>query len=111
MPVHAADLAATMLQALDHEDAGGVFDVGGGETLAYDAMLERVLRSRGLAARVLRIPDAMFRAALSVAHRAGVMRGLTPAIVARMREDLVVDDSEARRALAHAPGPFRPGAA
>ncbi len=109
MPIHADDLARTMLNALDHGGARGVFNVGGGEILPYDAMLERALRSRAAAARVLRIPDAMFRLALGGAHRVGALRGLTTTMVARMREDLVVDDSEARRMLGHAPGPFRPG--
>ncbi len=110
MPIHADDLAATMLNALDHSGAQGVFNVGGGEILPYDAMLERALRSRAPSARVLRIPDAIFRLALGGAHRVGALHGLSAAMVARMREDLVVDDSEARRTLGHAPGPFRPGA-
>jgi len=109
MPIHADDLAATMLNALDNFEADGVFAVGGGETLAYDLMLERVLRSRGLPARLLRVPGVMFRVALGGAHRVGALRGLTPAIVARMGADLVVDDADARRVLRHAPGPFRPG--
>ncbi|MEO6065273.1 MAG: nucleoside-diphosphate sugar epimerase [Lysobacterales bacterium] len=108
MPIHAADLAATMLAALDTRPAAGTFDVGGGETLTYGAMLERVLRARRPGTRSVRIPDSLFRSLLSAAHRIGLLHGLTQAVVLRMREDLVVDDTPARHAIGHAPGAFRP---
>lgn len=108
MPIHVDDLAATMLKSLHSSDADGLYYVGGGETLAYDLMVERVLEARGLRQRVHLIPDFAYRSMLRVANYAGRMQGLTHAMVLRMRENLVVDDSAARRELGHAPGLFRP---
>ena len=108
MPIHAEDLAASMLGALDRSHAAGSFDVGGGETLPYDVMLQRVLRARHVPPRTLRVPDALFRLLLGCAHRAGLLLGLTRAMVLRMRDDLLVDDTPARAEFGHAPGPFRP---
>lgn len=109
MPIHADDLAQTMLKALQAHAISGVFDVGGGETLPYDAMIERVLRARGSPAAMSLLPDPLFTILLRCARAAGLLRGLTDAVVQRMGEDLVVDDARARFAIGHAPGPFRPG--
>ena len=100
--------ATALLGALDNDAANGIFVIGGGETLAYDAMVGRVLQARGLRPRLFRVPDPVFRALLRIAHRGGLLQGLSDAMVLRMREDLLVDDAPARRALAHDPGPFRP---
>ena len=108
MPIHADDVATAMLGALESGAAGEIFDVGGGETLTYDAMIRRVLEVRGITPRLVRVPDQMFRALLRIGHRGGLLQGLSEAMVLRMRADLVVDDTAARRVLGHAPGPFRP---
>ncbi len=108
MPLHADDLAASMLRASGAPEARGTFDVGGGEVLAYDHMVTRVLRARGVEPRLLRVREGVFLVGLRCAHLCGRLRGLTAAMVRRMREDLVVDDEPARRAFGHAPGSFRP---
>ena len=52
----------------------------------------------------------VFRTALWLARKAGMMRGLTDDAVARMREDLVFDASPAWRDFGYAPRPFEPDA-
>lgn len=108
MPIHAEDLACTMLAALDRTQASGTYAVGGGETLDYRSMVNRVLKASRSRAPVLVLPDTLYRLALRIAHGFGALRGLSPAIIGRMGEDLVVDDAGARDVLDHAPGPFRP---
>lgn len=56
------------------------------------------------------IPDRPFALLLRCARAAGLLRGLTDAMVQRMGDDLVVQDAPARIAFGHAPGPFRPTA-
>ena len=52
----------------------------------------------------------VFRTALWLARKAGMMRGLTDDAVARVREDLVFDASPARRDFGYAPRLFEPDA-
>ncbi|WP_052773034.1 NAD-dependent epimerase/dehydratase family protein [Luteimonas sp. FCS-9] len=110
-PVHADDLAAAALAAIDAPAAAGrAFALPGGETLRYRDMVARTLAVLAPPPRLLTLPAPLFGVALRLAHRAGQLQGLPAGAVARMREDLVFDPAPARAAFGYAPRPFLPEA-
>ena len=61
-PVHAGDLATAVLACLESPlPIAGSYDLPGGETLAYDEMIRRVLAAAVPGARLLRLPGPLFR--------------------------------------------------
>jgi nucleoside-diphosphate-sugar epimerase len=100
-PVHADDLAgACVAVAATPRSAGRVYALGGGERLAFAAMLERVHASLPFRAVPLPLPLTLLQPfARSV-----------PALE-RLRRDLVADDSAAMADFGWAPRAFRPDAA
>jgi uncharacterized protein YbjT (DUF2867 family) len=97
-PVHADDLAAGALAALDlPATAGGSFNLGGGETLSYRQMIQRIFETLGQRPRFLRLP---FLARLP---------GSTGAVAARMEQDLAFDIGEFWRLAGIAPRRFLAG--
>lgn len=110
-PVHAHDLADAAFRCLEHTATmGRVYDLPGGETLAYRDMIARVLASLTPPARLHELPSPLFNLVLGVAHAAGFARDFNEAAVARMRSDLVFDPAPAQRDLGYAPRMFRPTA-
>jgi nucleoside-diphosphate-sugar epimerase len=82
-PVHADDLAAVALAALDLPAAEGQsFNLGGAETLSYRQMIQRIFEALGQHPRFLRVP---FLARLP---------GAVGAVAARMEQDLAFDGGE-----------------
>ena len=109
-PVHAGDLAQAALACLRSPAAiVGAYDLPGGETLAYDEMLRRVLAVAAPGARIVRLPTPLFRAGIRVLRLFG-LGGAGEGLLARFNRDLVFDAGPARRDLGYAPRPFRPGA-
>lgn len=107
-PIHADDLAAVSLRAVEADQARNTaFDLAGGETLTYREMIGRIFDALGKPRRFLPLP------LLPLA--ADVLGGLTrrPEINAevarRMNRDLVCDDGEARKHLDWNPHSFLPG--
>lgn len=110
-PVHVQDLAdAAFAASLAPATQGRSYDLPGGETLAYREMVRRVLACLDPPVPLLEVPMPLFRAALAAAQARGIARDLTPAAVARMREDLVFDAAPARRDFGYSPRMFRPDA-
>lgn len=110
-PVHVQDLAdAAFGASLAPATPGRSYDVSGGETLAYREMVRRVLACLDPPLPLLELPMPLFRAALAAAQARGIARDLTPAAVARMREDLAFDAAPARRDFGYSPRGFRPEA-
>lgn len=110
-PVHADDLAAAALAAVDAPAAAGqAYALPGGETLRYRDMVARTLAVLTPRPRLLLLPAPLFEVALRLAHRAGQLQGLPAGAVARMREDLVFDPAPAQAAFGYAPRPFVPDA-
>ena len=106
-PVHADDLAAACLQALDRpETHGRVYELPGGETLSYRAMVERLFDAVGRRRRIVAVPPPLWRLALALA--APLLPGATAAMGDRMGVDLVFDGEPARRDFGWAPRGFRP---
>jgi nucleoside-diphosphate-sugar epimerase len=107
-PVHAADLAAAVLAALDSPATfDRAYDLPGAETLSYCEMVERVALGLGRKPRIVHVPLPLLRGALSLARHLPGLAHLTPAMADRMEEDLVFDPEPARRAFGYAPQPFR----
>ncbi|WP_174299280.1 SDR family oxidoreductase [Caulobacter sp. S45] len=106
-PVHAADLARAVLQALDAPAASGrIYALPGGETLSYRAMAVRIFQALGRPPRLLSLPPPLWRLGLALASP--VLPGATAAMGARMSEDLAFDAGPAMRDFGYAPRPFRP---
>lgn len=106
-PVHAQDLAAAAAKvlALPHTPQA-CYDLPGGETLSYRAMVARVLDALAPRPRLLELPMPLLRAALSAAHAGGRLRDVTPATLQRTREDLAFDAAPAQRDLGWQPRMF-----
>lgn len=106
-PVHVDDLAAAALAVVDASATyGQAYALPGGETLAYRDMMARTLAALSPPARLWELPMPLFRTLLGIARRVGAMRGLTDDAVARMREDLVFDATQAVRDFGYAPRAF-----
>lgn len=104
-PIHADDVAGAVLAALRAPvPVAGVFDLPGGETLAYDEMVARCLQAGAPGARLLRLPAPLFRLGLALLGR----RGPGPGVIARLDQDLAYDPAPVQAALDWRPGPFSP---
>lgn len=107
-PVHADDLAAACVAALgEARTRHRAYALGGGERLPFDAMLMRVRASLPLRTVPLPVPLGAAQALLGLAHALGLPAPQRMA-VARMRRDLVADDTAAKRDFGWAPRAFRP---
>ncbi len=108
-PVHAEDLAALSLRALDMgQAASGTWILGGGEILDYRTLLRRIAAAQGRARRVVRLPLPLLKAGLRIAHILGRLRDVRPVMLERQAIDLTVDDQPARKQLGWNPRPFHP---
>ncbi len=106
-PVHAEDLARAALQVLDAPATRGqAYDLPGGETLSYRAMVERVFEGLGRRPRVLSVPPALWRAGFRLAGR--FLPGANAQMGARMEADLTFDPGPAQRDFSWRPRDFRP---
>ncbi|MBN8735785.1 MAG: NAD-dependent epimerase/dehydratase family protein [Xanthomonadales bacterium] len=102
-PVHARDVAAAVLSALDGAAAGNVVPIGGGERLSAGEMFARVRDSLPVSTLPLRIPAPLIRLG---ARLVPPLRGP----LTRLGQDLVADNGELERLLGVHPRPFRPDA-
>ena len=108
-PVHAADLAAACLAALDNPRTfDKAYDLSGGETLAYHAMVSRIFESLQHKPRFVTIPMVLFRAAIGVLSFIPRYRDFNVAMAQRMNEDLVYAHDEATRDFGFLPKKFTP---
>jgi nucleoside-diphosphate-sugar epimerase len=94
-PVHADDLAAAALAALDvPASEGRSFNLGGGETLSYRVMIERIFAVLGERPRFIRLPFLAF------------LPGGIGAVAQRMEQDLAFDQGAFWALAGLAPRPF-----
>ncbi len=108
-PIHADDVATACLRALDAALPGRhAYDLPGGETLSYAAMLTRLLELLDERVQRLHLPTGLLALGLRLlAHLPGFSH-LTPAMAERLREDLVFDAQAAIDAFGYEPRPFTP---
>jgi nucleoside-diphosphate-sugar epimerase len=109
-PVHADDLAAACVALASSPSAGGTYDVGGGERLAFATMLARVRTSLPFATLALPIPFMIARAGLGLARQLPAFRAASASALQRTNEDLVVDHAAAAADFGWSPRDFRPDA-
>jgi nucleoside-diphosphate-sugar epimerase len=100
-PVHAADVAAAALRALDGDAAGRVVAIGGGERLPAGEMFERVRASLPVRTCPLPIPAPML-------HLAARLLPAWRGPLLRLEQDLVADNTELERLLGVRPRGFAP---
>ena len=106
-PVHADDLAAVAMAALMIPEAEGrAYDLPGGETLSYHAMVVRIFESLGRPPQVICLPPRLWKMAFALARP--LLPGATAAMGVRMEADLTFDGSDAVRDLSWRPRPFYP---
>lgn len=100
-PVHAADVAAAVLRALDGAAVGRVLPIGGGERLRAAEMFARVRASLPFHTLALPVPALAIRVGARLVPR---LRGP----LTRLDEDLVADNAELERLLGVRPRGFQP---
>ncbi|MEY3201053.1 MAG: hypothetical protein RIR70_603 [Pseudomonadota bacterium] len=108
-PVHAEDLAAACMIAIDNPATfNKAYDLPGGETLPYREMVARIFASQGQRPRFIHLPICFFAAALRLLSCLPRYRDFNPEMAKRMNQDLVFDSQAAREDFAWAPRGFLP---
>jgi nucleoside-diphosphate-sugar epimerase len=106
-PVHAADLAQACSLALECEATfANTYNLGGGETLSYKAMVDRIFANRAKKPRYARIPPTLLKAGLNLARLVPKYRYLNGAMAERMSKNMVFDYSDAVRDFGYRPRKF-----
>lgn len=108
-PVHADDLARACLALLDRRQGWNqAYDLSGGETLSYRAMVETLFRRLGRSPRIVTPPLGAWRALLALARCLPAYRGLHMEMIVRADMDMCFDHEAAARQFGYAPRPFLP---
>ncbi len=104
-PVHTLDLASAAIAASQSLAAHNMaYNVSGGETLSYRAMVERIFASLGRKPRIIALP--FLPRVLDLLGRVVQKSSVTGAMAYRMNQDLVFPHDEADRDFDYAPRPF-----
>jgi nucleoside-diphosphate-sugar epimerase len=109
-PVHADDVATACLDALQGGSpvVNHAYNLSGGETLTYRAMVVRVFSALGLRPRLVKIPLWIFGLSISLLHLVPRYRHWTTAMAQRMNQDLFFDHSQASHDFGYSPRIFNP---
>lgn len=105
-PIHACDVASACLSALNLDLPSADYNISGGETVTYRAMVERIFESLDLSPCLVSVPPVLLRVAvpfLSLIHR---FRHLSFSMFQRMNEDMAFDHSAAVRDIDFRPAGF-----
>lgn len=106
-PIHAEDVAAACVAALQAPDAANrAYNLSGGETLTYRDMAARVFAPLGRPPRLPSIPLWLFRLAVAILRVLPRYRHGSAAMAKRMNRDLVFDHAEAASDLGFRPRGF-----
>lgn len=104
-PIHAADIAWACAAVLDRPITfGKTYPLGGGERLRFDTLVSRLRRCSPGFVMPLPVPIPLLR----LASKYRVYATFTSAMVARLREPLIADNSQALRDFGFAPRNFCP---
>ncbi len=108
-PIHAQDLARTIVSALASFQSGFQdYNLSGGTTLTYRQMVEALFRSLGREPRIVQLPLWLLTFACRLLSSVPGMNGVNPQIFSRMNQDLIFDHELAARDLNFSPRPFLP---
>ena len=106
-PIHAADVASACLAALQSPGAvNHTYNISGGETLPYCAMVTRVFEALGRRPHLLRVPLWAFRLAVAVLRQVPRYRQWSATMAERMCRDQAFDHADAARDLGFKPRAF-----
>ena len=106
-PIHADDVAAACVAALQSPDAvNRAYNISGGETLAYRDMVARVFAALGRPVRLVSVPLWAFRLAVVMLRYLPRYRHWSAAMAERMNRDLVFDHTDAECDLGFKPRGF-----
>ncbi|MDY7576118.1 NAD-dependent epimerase/dehydratase family protein [Actimicrobium sp. CCI2.3] len=106
-PLHVADLAKACLLALGTKGVTNrPYDISGGETLTYRAMVRRIFLRMDRTPRLITIPLWMFSAALYLLNRIPRYQNWSVGMAERMNQDMVFDNSDAIRDFGFSPRNF-----
>jgi len=108
-PVHAADLVQACILAADCSASfNRIYNLSGGETITYRQMVERVFRAMGKDARIVSVPEQMFRLTIWLARLFPKYEHLKPEMATRMDRDLCFEHLAAVRDFGFSPRAFFP---
>lgn len=110
-PVHARELAAAALQAVQSPNAGNkAYNLSGGEMLTYRQMVARIFRAMGRTPRIVRLPLFVWRAGFAALRilRRGREGGANVEMALRMSQHMDFNHEDATQDFGYAPGPFAP---
>lgn len=106
-PVHVEDVAAACYAALGAINLPSrAYNLSGGETLTYRAMVKRVFAAMNRPVRTFTVPLWLFRIATWGLKWLPHYRNWTTAMAERMNQDLKFDCSDAKQDLHFSPRPF-----
>lgn len=107
-PVHADDVAAACLAALEHPAAKLDYTLSGGERLPFCDLVRRACEPHGQRPRLVHLPGWAWRLLAAAGRALGLAAGATSGMAARMNEDLAFDHSAATADLGFRPRLFLP---
>ncbi len=104
-PLHVDDLSAAILGLLDRGLVGQALDAGGGDAIAFDAIVDTIARAAGRRVVKLHLPKAVF------ARAARLSADFDPELIAAVDADEVVDNGPLVAATGVRPRRFADGVA
>ncbi|WP_020559659.1 NAD-dependent epimerase/dehydratase family protein [Thiofilum flexile] len=108
-PIHAEDIALACLAVLNNEASyNKAYNISGGETLNYQAMVTKIFSTLNRKPRFVTIPDKVLQLMLTSLRIIPRYHDLTPNMAQRMNQDLVFDHSTAQLDFGFSPRPFQP---
>lgn len=106
-PVHSDDVVQACLSAIGIPDLqSGGYNLSGGETLPYHAMVRRIFQAQGRPERTLALSAKTLSMVVSIMRCLPRYRHLSSALVERMNQNLVFDHTDASDRLGFSPRPF-----
>ena len=106
-PLHAADLAMAIRQSMPCPATfGRTYELCGGETLSYRAMVERLFAAQGRKPRIVQLPPWLLRLGFAGARLVQRYRHLRHGMLLRLEQDQTFDCRAAREDFGFAPRPF-----
>jgi hypothetical protein len=104
-PVHTLDLADAVVNALDNKKSySGTYNLTGNEKLSYTEMVERIFTVMGKPKRIVKVRILPFL--LDVLSLFADSTSVNGEIAKRMNQDLVFDNSKAKKELGYKPRNF-----
>jgi GT2 family glycosyltransferase/nucleoside-diphosphate-sugar epimerase len=106
-PVHAEDLALASLGAVDNPRSfGKAYNLCGGETLTYQAMVRRIAQAIGIRAVMIDIPLPALKAIIQGVSLIPRFRHLNTEMATRISRDMCFGNEEAAKDLGFTPRRF-----